>query len=54
MTVMSENLYLNSKCSKMGCEEGDFQAFLTQPPIVNICHTIQRLSIYGSATVRRA
>ena len=40
MTAMSEGLYLNSKCIKMGCEEGGFQALLTQPPIVNVCHTI--------------
>ena len=35
MTVMSEGLFLNSKHIKMGCEQGDFQAFLTQPPLVN-------------------
>ena len=34
MTVMSEGLLLNSKYIKMGREEGGFQAFLTQPPLV--------------------
>ena len=33
-TVISESLLLNSKCIKMGREEGGFQAFLTQPPLV--------------------
>ena len=32
---MSEGQFLNSKCIKMGCEEEGFQAFLTQPPLVN-------------------
>ena len=41
MTVMSEGLFLNSKYIKMGCEEGGFQAFLAQPPLVNVCHTIR-------------
>ena len=38
----------------MGCEQGVFQTFLTQPPLVNVCHAVERLSIYGFATVRRA
>ena len=54
MTVMSEGLLLNSKYIKMGREEGGFQAFLTQPPLVNVCHAVYRLFIYGFATVRRA
>ena len=40
MTVMSEGLFLNSKYIKMGREEGGFQTFLTQPPLVNVCHTV--------------
>ena len=32
MTVMSEGLSL-----KMGCEEGLFEVFLTQPPVVIVC-----------------
>ena len=53
MTVMSEGLLLNSKYIKMGREEGGFQAFLTQPPLVIVCHEliIWRLSIYDSAMV---
>ena len=53
MTVMSEGLLLNSKYIKMGLEEGGFQAFLTQPPLVIVCNEliIWRLSIYGSAMV---
>ena len=53
MTVMSESLLLNSKYIKMGWEEGFFKAFLTQPPLVIVCHEliIWRLSIYGSAMV---
>ena len=35
ITVMSERLFLNSKRIKMSCEEGGFQAFLTQPLLVN-------------------
>ena len=38
MTVMSEGLLLNSKYFKMGREEGGFHAFLTQPPLVIVCH----------------
>ena len=53
MTVMTEGLLLNSKCIKMGRKERGFQAFLTQPPLVIVCHEliIWRLSIYGSAMV---
>ena len=40
MTVMSEGLILNSKYIKMGREEGGFQAFLTQSPLVNVCHAV--------------
>ena len=39
MTVMSEGLLLNSKYIKIGREEG-FQAFLTQPPLVNVYHAV--------------
>ena len=38
MIVMSEGLLLNSKYIEMGREEGDFQAFLTEPPLVIVCH----------------
>ena len=34
MTVMSEDLLLNSKYIKMGREQGGSQAFLTQPALV--------------------
>ena len=52
MTVMSVGLFLNSKYIKMGCEEGDIQAFLTQPPLVNREFKIEH---YGwMATVGRA
>ena len=27
-------------CIKMGREEGGFQAFLTQPPVVIVCHAV--------------
>ena len=55
-TVMSEGLLLNSKYIrhiKMDRKEGGFQAFLTQLPLVIVCHEliIWRLSIYGSAMV---
>ena len=40
MTVMSEGLLLNSKYIKMGREERGFQAFLTQPPLVIVCHKL--------------
>ena len=53
MTVMSEGLLLNSKCIKMGREEAGFQALLTQPALVIVCHEliIWRLTIFGSAMV---
>ena len=53
MTVMSEGLLLSSKYIKIGRQEGGFQAFLTQPPLVIVCHKliIWRLTIYGSAMV---
>ena len=37
----------------MGGEEGDFQAFLTQLPLLIVCRELisWRLSIYGSAMV---
>ena len=54
MTVMSEGSLLNSKYIKMRREEGGFRAFLTQPPLVIVCHAVSKLSIYGFATVRRA
>ena len=40
MTVMSEELLLNSKYIKMAREERGFQAYLTQPPLVIVCHAI--------------
>ena len=40
MTVMSEGLFLNSKYIKMGCEEGGFQALLTELPLVHVCHAV--------------
>ena len=47
MIVMSEGLLLNSKYIEMGHEEGVFQAFPTEPPLVIVCHEliIWRLSI---------
>ena len=54
MTVMSEGLLLNSKYIEMGRKEEAFQAFLTQLPLVIVCHELiiqGRLSIYGSAMV---
>ena len=53
MTVMSEGLLLNSIYIKMGREDGGFQAFLTQPPLLIVCPKliIWRLTIYGSAMV---
>ena len=45
MTVMSEGLLLNSKYIKMGREEGVFQAFLTQPPLVIVCKRISQTFI---------
>ena len=40
MPVMSEGLLLKSKYIKMGREEGGFKAFLTQPPLVIVCHEV--------------
>ena len=40
MTVMSEGLLLNSEYIKMGREEGGFQAFLTQLPLVIVCRAV--------------
>ena len=40
MTVMSEGLSVNSYYIKMGREEGGFEAFLTQPPLVILCHAV--------------
>ena len=40
MTVMSEGLLLNSKYTKMGREEGGFQAFLAQSPLVIVYHKL--------------
>ena len=40
MTVISEGLLLNLNYIKMGREEGAFQAFLTQPPLANVCHAV--------------
>ena len=40
MTVMREDLLLNSKYIKMGREEWGFQAFLTKPPLVIVCHCL--------------
>ena len=53
MTVLSEDLLLNSKNIKMGREKGGFQALLTQLPLVIVFQEliIWRLTIYGSAMV---
>ena len=40
MRVMSEGLSLNSKYIKMGRKEGGFEVFLTQPPLVIVCHVL--------------
>ena len=40
ITVISEGLLLNSKYIKMGREKGGFQTFLTQPPLVIVCHAV--------------
>ena len=40
-TVMSEGLLLKSKYIKMGREEGEVQALLTQPPLVIVCNKLQ-------------
>ena len=45
ITVISEGLLLNSKYIKMGREEGGFQAFLTQPPLVIVCKRISQTFI---------
>ena len=39
MTVRSDGLLLKSKYN-MGREEGGFQAFLTQPPLVIVRHAV--------------
>ena len=45
ITVISEGLLLNSKDIKMGRDEGGFQAFLTQPPLVIVCKGISQTFI---------
>ena len=45
ITVISEGLLLNSKYIKMGREEGGFQAFFTQPPLVIVCKRISQTFI---------
>ena len=40
MIVMSEGLLLNSKYIEMGREERVFQAFLTELPLVIVCHEL--------------
>ena len=45
MTLMREGLLLNSKYIKMGREEGGFQAFLSQPPLVIVCKEISQTFI---------
>ena len=40
MTVTSEGLLLNSKYITMGREEGFFEAFLTQLPLVIVCREL--------------
>ena len=40
ITVISEGLLLNSKYTKMGRGERGFQDFLTQPPLVIVCHAV--------------
>ena len=47
MIVMGEGLLLDSKYIEMGREEGGFQAFFTELPLVIVCHEliIWRLSI---------
>ena len=47
MTVMSEGLLLNSKYIEIGREEGGFQAFVAQLPLVIVCHAVKRLSSLG-------
>ena len=41
MTVMSEGLLLSLNYIKMGREKGGFQGFLTQPPLVIVCHCLR-------------
>ena len=57
MTVLSEGLLVNSNYIKMGRERGGgvggFQAFVTQPLLVIVCHAVSRLSIYGFETVNK-
>ena len=43
MTIMREGLLLNSKYIKMGREEGGSQTFLTQLPLVIVCHEFKWL-----------
>ena len=38
--IFKKKKFKNSKYIKMGREEGGFQAFLTQPPLVNVCHAV--------------
>ena len=40
MTVMSEGLLPNSKYIKMGREDEGFRTFLTQSPLVIVCHAV--------------
>ena len=40
MAIMSEGLPQKLKCIKIGREERGFQAFLTQPPLVIVCHVV--------------
>ena len=40
MIVMSEGFLLNSKYIEMGREEGSFQVFLTDLPLVIVCHEL--------------
>ena len=40
ITVKSEGFFLNSKYVIMGRDEGGFQAFLAQLPLVIVCHAV--------------
>ena len=40
MAIMSEGLPQKLKCIKLGLEERGLQAFLTQPPLVIVCHVV--------------
>ena len=42
MTVMSEGPKFKNK---MGHEEEGFEAFLTQPPLVIVCHEFNHLTV---------